>query len=248
MALIGYSPWQDAANYGAGLGNTLGEILLRVPQMRAQAALAQQQNQRDAQAFPLEQQYKQAQISAEQERAGASRAQQDYNRARIAGLSNQQDMSSIMPVVQKLMSGQKPEPEELQAASSAMLSSPQGRTMAMKMLEQVTKPQPQHVTRPGDVVMQGGQPVYTNNVPLPLSGQNLLSILESGQTNAPQFHAAQQMLNQRLQLPQMSQQTNAMPQAGTKVVTPEIAAQFLQQANGNKDVARQLARQAGFTF
>lgn len=37
-------------------------------------------------------------------------------------------------------------------------------------------------------------------------------------------------------------------QSGTKRLTKEIAAQFLQQANGNKEMARKLAREAGYSF
>lgn len=43
---IGYSPWQDAAQYGRSLGETLGQILLGVPQMRHQKRLQERQDQR----------------------------------------------------------------------------------------------------------------------------------------------------------------------------------------------------------
>ena len=52
---VGYSPWQDAAQYGQGLGEVLGQILLNQPRLRAQQAMEQQR-------FPLEQQLLQAQI------------------------------------------------------------------------------------------------------------------------------------------------------------------------------------------
>ena len=41
MAIVGYSPWQDAASYGAGLGSTLSEALLQMPRMRAEQAMEQ---------------------------------------------------------------------------------------------------------------------------------------------------------------------------------------------------------------
>lgn len=43
---IGSSPWLDAANYGQALGQTLGQILLQMPQMRAQNALTMAQMSR----------------------------------------------------------------------------------------------------------------------------------------------------------------------------------------------------------
>lgn len=41
--------------------------------------------------------------------------------------------------------------------------------------------------------------------------------------------------------------SNNVPR-GTKKLTKEIAAQFLQEANGDKEMARKLAREAGYTF
>lgn len=38
MPIIGYSPWQDAANFGQGVGNSLSESLLRLPMERYQLA------------------------------------------------------------------------------------------------------------------------------------------------------------------------------------------------------------------
>ena len=45
MPYISSSPWKDAAEYGAGLGNTLGSILAGMPQQRAQLAIQQAQQQ-----------------------------------------------------------------------------------------------------------------------------------------------------------------------------------------------------------
>jgi len=48
MPLVGYSPWTDAAAYGAGLGSTLSQAMLQMPQQRlelAQQAHVQQQRQ-----------------------------------------------------------------------------------------------------------------------------------------------------------------------------------------------------------
>jgi hypothetical protein len=40
---VGYSPWTDAGNYGEGLGRTLGEAMIQMPQQRAQLAMQQAQ-------------------------------------------------------------------------------------------------------------------------------------------------------------------------------------------------------------
>lgn len=52
---VNYSPWQDAANYGQGLGQALGQILLQQPRQRAEFQMQQER-------FPLEQQLLQAQV------------------------------------------------------------------------------------------------------------------------------------------------------------------------------------------
>ncbi len=41
MAIVNYSPWQDAANVGQGLGSSLTNLLIQLPQIRQQAALNQ---------------------------------------------------------------------------------------------------------------------------------------------------------------------------------------------------------------
>lgn len=62
MSYVGYSPWTDAANLGGGIGDALGKILLQRPEMRARVAAQQQEQQEQAQRFPLEQQLLQSQI------------------------------------------------------------------------------------------------------------------------------------------------------------------------------------------
>ena len=64
-----YSPWQDAANFGQGVGQSLGQALAQRPEIQARAReiqqqmqLRQQQGAREQQQFPLELQAKLAQI------------------------------------------------------------------------------------------------------------------------------------------------------------------------------------------
>lgn len=72
MSYIGYSPWQDAASYGQGLGAALGQILLQQPRLRAAQQMEQQR-------FPLEQQLLQAQIRG-------AEAAPDLKRMQLEGL------------------------------------------------------------------------------------------------------------------------------------------------------------------
>ena len=72
MALIGYSPWQDAAAYGAGLGQTLGQAALQLPQEKFQlaqnAALMQQRNQLAQQGMNIRNEYNQGRLGLGQQR------------------------------------------------------------------------------------------------------------------------------------------------------------------------------------
>jgi len=70
MATIGYSPWADAGRMGQGLADTLGQILLTVPQVRAQRQQQQYQNERqqrqdaqEARLRPLNEDYLRSQIA-----------------------------------------------------------------------------------------------------------------------------------------------------------------------------------------
>lgn len=60
MSFFSYSPWQDAANFGQGVGRSLSQALIQQPQAQAEVALMrqrmqgeQQQQSREAQQFSL---------------------------------------------------------------------------------------------------------------------------------------------------------------------------------------------------
>jgi hypothetical protein len=72
MAIINYSPWMDAARYGQGLGETLGRILMQMPQVRAQQRI-------DLARLPIELQMQRSQL----ENANALRAYREAEAARI---------------------------------------------------------------------------------------------------------------------------------------------------------------------
>lgn len=99
MPIVGYSPWADAANYGAGLGETLGRILLQVPQQRAELRMQQQQ-------FPLQQQLMQAQINEAnlrpglQQQAMAIKSLQEQLAAQRAGVTEDYERERIRQIIQ----------------------------------------------------------------------------------------------------------------------------------------------------
>ena len=121
MALIQYSPWTDAAAYGAGLGSTLSQAMLQMPQQRlelAQQAHVQQQRQDIArQQLMQQQQEAQAQQSlglgqlelhkqelqqnAEQHAAEMRLRQLEYNtkqrEAELAGIEILKDSETGLP-------------------------------------------------------------------------------------------------------------------------------------------------------
>ncbi len=85
MSTIGYSPWLDAGRYGQELGNTLGQILLSIPQIRMQNARQQfemdRQNtldQQQYQLFPSQLQLAQGAVPAQDARAAQERAMAAY--------------------------------------------------------------------------------------------------------------------------------------------------------------------------
>ena len=66
-----YSPWQDAANFGQGVGQSLGQALAQRPEIQARARELQMQMQlqkerdaREQQSFPLKQELLKAQVGA----------------------------------------------------------------------------------------------------------------------------------------------------------------------------------------
>lgn len=92
MALVGYSPWTDASRMGSALADTLGQILLGVPQIRAQQAERQAM-------MPLQMRLLQARAQSEEAYPQMQREQMQYRedmlgeRERNDTLMNQYRMS-----------------------------------------------------------------------------------------------------------------------------------------------------------
>ena len=69
------SPWQDAARYGQGLADTLGQAFIQMPQQRAMLAMQQHKAQQDAQ----QQAYQNQQQVLQQQQLGTYRQHQMSN-------------------------------------------------------------------------------------------------------------------------------------------------------------------------
>lgn len=93
MAIVGYSPWQDAAQYGQGLGQALTQGLLQLPQQRAEQKiqLGQLQQQQKQQALMnMLAQLKQQQMGQNDQQMNATRhAQQVLDQARSQQIQQQ---------------------------------------------------------------------------------------------------------------------------------------------------------------
>jgi hypothetical protein len=78
------------------------------------------------------------------------------------------------------------------------------------------------------------------------------TIGQLNQLNQGRFGPQRQMPQQQGQTNQLQQQPQPMqtnaPTGGGRPISPGVAQLFLQKANGDKDLARQMARQAGFSF
>ena len=64
MGYVNYSPWTDAANYGRGLGESLGQAMIQMPQQRMQLAAQQHQAQQQQQMEMVKMALQQQQMAA----------------------------------------------------------------------------------------------------------------------------------------------------------------------------------------
>jgi len=108
MSIIGYSPWQDAERFGQGVGQSLEQGLMQLPQQRYAMALRQAQLQQA-------EQYRQQQIAIAQQRASQQgqyqqgmlglRQQMGENQNQNAQLANQVRMLMAQIAAAKLGQG-----------------------------------------------------------------------------------------------------------------------------------------------
>ena len=94
MPIIGNSPWTDAANYGAGLGQSLSQALLQLPQQRAEqqiqlGQLGAQQKQQGIENY-FRQMAAQQQAQQAQQLAAYRQAESTLAKARTEALQNPQ--------------------------------------------------------------------------------------------------------------------------------------------------------------
>ena len=216
MNYFNSNPWQDAANMGRGFGDTVVQGLLQLPQEKAQMRLQQQQLAVQQQEQPLRMQLLGSEVQrnqqmgdAEKARAEASQSQSAYNRARIEKLNTPSVVDpSIADALTTLSQGGQIPSEKVKDALQAVMKLPNGPKLLSdyftSKIKAADQPLQTRVTRLGDVVLQGGQPVYTNNVqvarsPQPLPASDLMALTQAEGTNAAPMKAqALQLLQQRM--------------------------------------------------
>lgn len=277
MALITYSPWQDAANYGRGLGDTLGQILLQVPRIRAQQKMQGAEFQNEQSNWPLQHQLLQAQVGEAQQRPQLEQAKlaiqqllaqrrgdsqaitDDYHKAETDKIRNETQGTKPLTFGQgesadKLTEGliQGKEGQLIHGKPKAPINvSPEVFSAVRDAVVGALK-NGQSGQAAGVGMLQNAQlqpNLQTNQVPQVNPGGMLPTWL-GGQGPTTNMIPQVTTNSYQMHMPQqqsLQQQTQGQ-QPQAKQLDSQTAQHFLQQAQGNKDLARQLARQAGYNF
>ncbi len=276
MAIIG-NPWtQDAAAFGQQTGNALAQGLMRLPQERYQLALNAANQARQMQAMQNLQQYHQGMLGIRQQ--GLNNQQQGLDMrnqneqmanqirmlmAQVAAgnLQNRQNAPLVVPAGSSvfdrnsLVGGQQPSSPDYGPMGNTPpqqqgLQQPQAQPVVSPL---ATAPVRQPAVNPNaemrnqlDAGRLYGQALSSTNLPNqdPKVVGTLSNLFYNAKPPMPQSGGAgtgQPTTNALQQAP-------ANPQTGGRPISLEVAQLFLQKANGDKDLARQMARQAGFAF
>lgn len=207
------SPWQDAARYGAGLGDTLGQAFIQLPQQRAMIAMHAQQQQQAMQqrAFENQQQLLQQQQLGQyrdqttRETARHNRFLEDQSSYRTIpapgggyvsnSLLGQQEPMTPVQVPQAMAQGAMGDMGPVLGQIIGLLGQQSqqppmpGRTFVPTPQKALVPAEHERVMSPGSVLMQNGAPVYTNTnykaeSPMRIPASELATL--STMTNAPQ--------------------------------------------------------------
>jgi hypothetical protein len=267
--LFSFNPWQEAAAYGAGLGHTLGEAFIQRPAIQAEARQRGLEMQQSQEMMPLQMAHLRASTAALQAQPELRRMALEnlYERtqiaqqmADIAGQRNEYqqrygqslaDLRDAQAEVARLRAaGTLPSNKPAQGVTNSDYNL--GRTAAADQakklaFEQGIDPKTMPVMVGSDVEDAVAQRGFTP--------ESIRDIVRQGQLLPDRStnqitHGFKNFFGAGL-APTEEYKTNSMTlhmPASSNQLTPERAAQFLQQANGDKDLARQLARQAGFNF
>jgi hypothetical protein len=276
MAIIGNQWAQDAGQFGQQTGNALAQGLLQLPQERYQLALQAQNQQQALQQMAMMQQYRQGQLGIRQQQANTQqqgldmRNQNDQMANQIRMLmaqvamgneQNRQNAPLVVPAGASIYNRNSLNQEQPQQNSPDYGpwgdQPPQGNQLQQNGVSPMaTAPQKQPVFKPNTLTPNAAAHQQDSDT---LNYMGLLSHTNMMQQN-PQLAT---LLSNRVfsaQAPQtggvgMGQQTtNSLqqnppnPQTGGRPISRGVAQLFLQKANGDKNLARQMARQAGFAF
>lgn len=262
MPLVSYSPYEDAANLGQGLGNAFSQIALQLPAMKLQ----QMQMQAMLKKLPYE-------VALETAEAEAARARAKYTGAEtlLAGERMETEKATRPGKVdyQKNRAATEQAHGDLYKAQAENwrnrgvnvptgdINYPSdGGAPRYGMLNVAPQHQVYAPTGQGSNMAQiafnpnkTGSPSFSGDVMPRNVFDAAAHIYQSGNAATPDEAMA---MAQRMAASAMG--TNAPPaqipppQGGGKALDASTAKQFLQQAGGDKDKARALAKQAGYNF
>lgn len=253
MPLVSYSPYEDAANLGQGLGSTFANIALQLPQIRMQ----QLQQQALLKRLPYELALEGAQTAAEQARGrrldsqtqtenATRQGKVDYGNARTKTEGEHGDLykaqadsvarkGQVIPNNGMLLmpGGERVTGNVNLPAGGAAFQNPTGQP-GNPMAQVAMNPKgPGTAGNPSDIefmkaatdLVKGGQ---AGSMKEAAGMVNSMLSARHGDTNTTGFD-------------------NPNPQDG-KPLDANMASQFLKQAGGDKEKARSMAKQAGYNF
>lgn len=287
MAIVNYSPYDDAANLGQGLGSAFSQMALQLPQMRMQ----QMQVQAMLKKLPYEVALQAAEAQTAQARTGLYKKQGELTDKRGARVD--QEMKGRQDKNPWMIGNN---PQEIVAADNMQQATPvsgvlQDPAKALALILHNTQFQkgvnipanavnmgPDGTRTPGNVMLQPQQQAYAPSGP----GGGMAKIAENSNQRAGSGAFSGQVMPRNIfdvaakiynsgnaanpdealasakRMAAGASGTNApttmtnMPQRdirqGGKPLDPDQAKAFLQQAGGDKEKAREMARQAGFQF
>jgi hypothetical protein len=119
MSYVQYSPWQDAASFGQGLGATISKILFTLPQMRQQAAQQERDYQLDVRRVAAQEQMARSHSSLYQAQQENIPVTNELRR------SQQSDRELLHAVTEKLMGARA---DDLEAQRPSKVAERQART------------------------------------------------------------------------------------------------------------------------
>lgn len=202
MAIIGTSPWLDAANVGQGLARGLGDVAIQIPQARANAQLMrqqllaqQQQMALQAQAAPLQRSALAARAGMQQSQGGMYDARAKVYGEQAAGLhqEHQADLDTGMAagefMKEAMSTGGQVSPATASKLAQAMFTKVKTDPNFAKQMEQIVALGSSHLAQNpslGAALMSGARVPMTTQVNQGATAMNTM-------TGEPEMVGAQKL-------------------------------------------------------